>query len=174
MTTVAQRKKAKRASRPVYLVVRKLVDPDTGELIGALVPAHPIDARLMRDRKFHVNREVRAELKQRRNVKFHRLAHAVGQLLVEHVEGFESLDSHGAFKRVQRECGACCEEMDMELPGIGKLTVKVPESIAFDEMPEDRFALLFEAVTRHIDTHYAAGLTDDVRGEYLLMIEGNA
>ena len=85
MTTVAQRKKAKRASRPVYLVVRKLVDPDTGELIGALVPAHPIDARLMRDRKFHVNREVRAELKQRRNVKFHRLAHAVGQLLVEHV-----------------------------------------------------------------------------------------
>jgi hypothetical protein len=62
MTTAAAKKiRAKRARRPIYLVVRKLVDPDTGELVGALVPANDVDARLMRERKFHVNREVRAD-----------------------------------------------------------------------------------------------------------------
>ena len=60
MTTAAEKRAAKRARRPVYLVVRKLMDPDTGEVIGALVPAHPIDQRLLKERKFHVNREVRA------------------------------------------------------------------------------------------------------------------
>ena len=52
-TEAAKRIRAKRARRPVYLMVRKLVDPKTGEEIGALVPANQIDARLLRERKFH-------------------------------------------------------------------------------------------------------------------------
>lgn len=116
MTSAAAKKiQAKRARRPVYLVVRKLMDPDTGEVIGALVPAHPIDQRLLKERKFHVNREVRAELKQPRNAAFHRLAHAVGHLLVDNVEAFRDLDAHAALKRVQTESGVCCEPFEIDL-----------------------------------------------------------
>ena len=52
MTTAAARKvQAKRARRPIYLRVTKLVDPVTGEEVGALVPANDIDRRLLRERR---------------------------------------------------------------------------------------------------------------------------
>jgi len=55
-TSAAKKIQANRARRPVYLLVRKLMDPATGEEIGALVPAHDVDARLLRERKFHMDR----------------------------------------------------------------------------------------------------------------------
>ena len=75
--TARTKASAKRARRPIYLVPRTMVDPATGEVMGALVPAHPIDRRLLRERGFRRDIPIRAELKQSRNVKFHRLAHAV-------------------------------------------------------------------------------------------------
>lgn len=171
--TAAEKKAAKRARRPIYMVVRRLVDPATGESIGALVPAHPIDQRLMKERRFHVDREVRAELKQPRNPAFHRLAHAIGHLLVDNVDGFETLTAHDALKRVQRESGTCCETMEIDLGSLGKVPVSVPRSIAFDEMPEDEFAELFKGVTDYIDANYQSAMTADIRAEYLLMVEGD-
>lgn len=174
MTTLAERKKAKRARRPIYLVVRKVADVETGEVMGALVPAHPIDRRLMKERRFHVNREVRAELKQPRNPGFHRLAHAVGNLLVDNVEKFRGKSGHDALKEIQRESGVCCEPIEIDLgPVIGKVQANVARSIAFDEMDEAEFGELFNGVCDWIDTHYASVMTDEVRAEYLLMEEGN-
>lgn len=170
MTTVAAKKiQAKRARRPVYLVVRRLVDPATGEVVGALVPAHPIDQRLLKERRFNVGREIRAELKQSRNPAFHRLVHAVGALLVDHVDGFDTMTSHDAIKRVQREAGVHCDQLEIDLGPAGKALVSQPRSIAFDEMDEGEFSELFRGLTDHIDRHYISGLTDAVRGEYLLM-----
>lgn len=171
--TPAQRKiRAKRARRPIYLVVRRLVDPTTGEELGALVPAHPIDRRLMKERKLSVNREVRAELKQPRNPAFHRLAHAVGHLMVDNVEGFESLSAHDALKRLQREAGVACEEIEVDLGELGRVPVKQPRSLAFDEMAEDEFAAFFEGITAHIAEHYAHVMLDEVRAEFWLMVQG--
>jgi hypothetical protein len=164
--------KQKRPRKPLYLRVERLIRPDTGEEVGALVPMTQWDQRAMRDRKLSVGTEVRAELKKRRNVKFHRLAHALGALLVDNVEGFELLDAHDALKRVQREAGVQCDEMTLDIPGIGAVPVKVPRSMAFDEMPEEDFANLFEGVAHYIDQHYAAGLCDAVRDEYSLMVTG--
>lgn len=164
--------KAKRPRKPIYLVVERLVRPSTGEEVGALVPMTQWDQRAMRERKLHVGAEVRAELKRKRNVKFHRLAHALGALLVDNVEGFESFDAHAALKRVQREAGIMCEEMTMDIPGIGTVTIKQPRSIAFDELDESEFGQLFEGVTHYIDQHYADGLCDAVREEYHLMVSG--
>lgn len=169
MTAAAKKIRAKRARRPVYMVVRRLMDPSTGELIGALVPAHAVDQRLLKERRFAVGREVRAELKQSRNPRFHRLVHAVGHLLVDHVDGFESLTAHDAIKRIQREAGVCCDEMEIDLGPLGRVAVKEPRSIAFDEMDEGEFSELFRGLCDHIDRVYMAGLTDAVRGEYLLM-----
>ena len=174
MTTAAEKRAAKRARRPVYLVVRKLMDPDTGEVIGALVPAHPIDQRLLKERKFHVNREVRAELKQPRNAAFHRLAHAVGHLLVDNVEEFRDVTAHEALKRVQRAAGVCCEPFEIDLgPVLGKVTAMQARSLAFDEMEEDEFRTFFDGVTAYIGEHYAGVMLDEVRGEFWEMVNGD-
>lgn len=178
MTTAAERLKAKRARRPIYLVVRRLVDPQTGEEVGALVPAHPIDQRLMKERRFHVNREVRAELKQPRNPAFHRLAHAIGHLLVDNVDKFHGKDAHSAIKTLQAEAGVCCdaERFVIDLGQFGRHEVdrNVPRSIAFDEMEEDEFRQFFDGITAYIGEHYASVMLDDVRAEFWLMVQGEA
>lgn len=173
LTAAAKKVRAKRARRPIYLVVRKLMDPDTGELVGALVPANDVESRLLRERGFHVNREVRAELKQPRVEWQHRLVHKIGQLMVDHVEGWEQLKSHDAVKRLQRESGVCCEELEVDIPGVGRLMVKQAESLAFDEMEQDRFEQLFDGITEHIGHRYAHVLLDEVRAEFWEMAGTN-
>ena len=37
LTAAAKKIRAKRARRPIYLVVAKLMDPNTGEVVGCLV-----------------------------------------------------------------------------------------------------------------------------------------
>lgn len=200
MSTALAKAKAKRARRPIYMVVRRLVDPETGEQLGALVPMHPIDARLMRERKFHVDREIRAELKQPRNPQFHRLAHAIGNLLVDNVEEFRGMQAHDALKRVQLAADVCCEEIYLSaspvvdailaaaeamlgagarkvlagvLPEIKTIPVKQARSLAFDELEEDEFRVLFDGVVGYIAGHYASVMLDDVRGEFWDMVNGD-
>lgn len=163
----------KRKARPIYLTVQRLVDPRTGEEIGALVPAHPIDLRLLRERKFHVDREVRAELKQPRNVAFHRLAHALGHLLVDNVEAFRDLGAHEALKRVQRDAGVCCEPFEIDLGPLGKVQAMQARSLAFDEMDESEFRAFFDGITAYISEHYAGVMLDEVRGEFWEMVNGS-
>ena len=165
-------RKSKRATRPVYLLVRKLIDPATGEEVGALVPANQIDGRLLRERGFSVGREVRAELKQPRNVAFHRLAHALGNLLRDNVEAMQGLTGHDALKRVQRESGVCCERIEIDLGPLGKVTVMQARSLAFEEMTEDEFRVFFDGITAHIGEHYAHVMLDDVRAEFWTMVNG--
>src|SRR5690606_8542853 len=105
-------------------------------------------------------------LKQPREAWKHRLIHKIGALMVDNVEGWEHLDSHDAVKRLQRESGVCCEELEIDVPGVGRLMVKQAESLAFDEMENDRFETLFNGITKHIGDHYAHVLLDDVRAEF--------
>jgi hypothetical protein len=162
--------RAMRPSRPVYVEVRKLVDPATGEEIGCLVPRYSCDRRALRDRGFAVGTELRCELKKARNPQFHRLAHAIGSLVVDQIPEFEGLDAHEAVKRLQRETGVCCESMEIDLGPLGKVPVSVPRSIAFDEMGEDEFQRLVQAIFALIARRYwpqldAAGVEELVRME---------
>lgn len=153
-------------------MVERLVRPETGEEVGALVPAHPIDARLLRERKFVVGKEVRAEMKQPRNAKFLRLAHAVGFLLADNVEKFRDMSGHEALKAVQLEAGVMCEMKEIDLGEFGKVMVKQPRSIAFDEMQEDEFREFFDGITAYIGEHYAHVMLDDVRADFWTMVTG--
>lgn len=172
MAGFAAKKSAKRARRPIYGEIRRVADCETGEIRLAIVAAHPIDRALMKDRKYREGDELRLEIKRPRNPKFHRLVHAIGQMLVEHVDGFEGLDAHGAIKRVQREAGVCCEEQTMDLPGLGTVTLKVPESLAFDEMDDARFRELFDGITRYIAERYWPDMTPEALEEMALAIAG--
>jgi hypothetical protein len=166
--------KAKRARRPIYGTIERVAVLSTGEERLAILASHPIDRRLMKERGFNRGDEVRLEVKRPRNVKFHRLLHAIGQVMVDNVDGWENLNSHDAIKRLQRESGVCCEEVEIDIPGMGKLLAKQAESLAFDEMPPERFELLFNGITDHIDKTYSPNFTTDVRDEYLLMVAGEA
>lgn len=199
--TAAQKKiRAKRARRPVYFIVCRLMDPETGELVGALRPSNEIDARLLKERRFHVGREVRAELKAPREAWKHRLIHKIGQLMVDNVEGWEQLGSHDAVKRLQLEANVCCETVEMVatpvvaalldaaeavlgqgarkmlaavLPDIETIPVKHAQSLAFDEMEHDEFERLFSGITEHIGQRYAHVMLDEVRGEFWEMAGQN-
>lgn len=174
MTTPAAKKvRAKRARRPIYVTCMRLVDPETGVEYGAFVPSHPIDQRLAKERGYRVGHEYRAEIKQSRAGWQHRLIHKIGQLMVDNVDGWEQLSGHDAVKRLQRESGVCCEEMEIDVPGVGRLMVKQAESLAFDEMEQDRFEQLFDGITEHIGKAYAHVLLDDVRAEFWEMAGSN-
>lgn len=178
MTTAAAKVKAKRARRPIYLVVARLVDPATGVEVGCLVPANMIDQRLLRERRFNVGKEIRAELKQSRNPGFHRLAHAIGNLLVDNVDEFHGKGGHDALKKVQADSGVCCdvERLVIDLGTFGRHEVdrNIPRSLAFDEMPEDEFRQFFDGVTQWIGDHYSQVMLDEVRDEFWLMVQGEA
>lgn len=177
------KKAARHARRPVYMTWMRVAVLDTGEERLALVASHPFDRRQCKERRYRAGDEVRAELKKPRNVKFHRLMHAIGTLLVEHAPGFEHLDAHGAIKRVQREAGVCCEEMtvdmgtlrigDMEIP-LGERPVKVPESMAFDDMSQERSEELFKGVTDWIAANLWPDMPAHAVEELALMTEGGA
>lgn len=199
--TEAQKKiAAKRARRPIYGTWMHAAVLETGESRLGFFASHPVDRRLLKERGFRKDVECRAEFKMPRNGPFHRLLHAVGNVLVDNVEGFESHGSHDAVKRIQVEADVCCEVIEMDatpvvtalldaseallgagarkvlaavLPEIKTIPVKIARSMAYDEMDDDEFALLFKGVTNHIDVHYGPSLTADVKAEYLLMVEGN-
>ena len=82
MATALTKAQRKLRTRDIYYTVRKLMDPETGELIGALVPDHPVDRRSMRERKFHVGKQLRGAMRQARNPKFYRKAHVLSGWLV--------------------------------------------------------------------------------------------
>lgn len=167
----ATAKKPKR--QPVYLEARRLVDPATGEEIGALVPASPYDSRRLRALKLGQGQGLRAELSKPRNVKFHRLVHALGQLLADHWPAFAGLPAHEAIKRAQVESGTACDLQAIDLGPLGKAQVKVARSLAFDSMDEAEFGELFVGLTRWIDENVVAHFPEEARAEYWLMTGGN-
>lgn len=171
---MARPKVGKRAKRPIYFTVERLVRVSTGEEVGALVPRYQCDLKEMRARKYCVGTELRVELKKPRNPKFHRLAHALGQLAVDHIEGFESLSAHDALKRLQRECGVQCESQELDLGPLGKVPVSVPRSIAFDELDEGEFGELFAGVVLHIRKAYWPTLSEEAIEELTHMTERDA
>lgn len=169
-------KTAKPQRRPVWVRVRRLIDPDTGALIGAFAPAHAIDASEMRAQKLHVGDVLRAEFRKRRNPYFFRLAHALARHVAENTDGFEAQcaaeDWHAVLKQLQREAGVCCEEQEIDIPGIGRMIVKVAASLAFDLMDEAQFNRIFRGIAEHICRKYWPTLTPEAVEEQARMIVG--
>lgn len=149
--TATQKAKAKLRSRDIRMTVMKLVNPETGELIGALVPDHPIDRRSMKERKMFAGKSVRATLRQDRNPKFWGKAHVLGGWLADNVEQFAGLDMHQALKKLQELSGVGCDEeefsIDLGSLGVHKGARKVARSLNFDDVDEGEFNALWDAGT---------------------------
>lgn len=182
------RKPKKLFDRPIYFVVRWMVDPATGESIGCLVPECAVNQRLMRERKYRVGDKLRATITSPRNGKFHRLVHHLGTVVKRNIDGFEHLDSHAVIKQLQRESGVCCDierinaapvvtavlsaaevllgevaarMLATVLPEIKTIEVLTPQSLAYDCMDESDFRLLWQGICQHIITRYWPSMTEE-------------
>jgi hypothetical protein len=198
-TEAARKIKAKRARRPIYGTWARVVIPETGEERLAFLAAHEIDKRLLAERGMRMDLECRAFFEMSRNVKFHKLAHVIGHLLVDNVEEFRGKSAHDALKAVQLASNTACDMIEMDatpvisaildacesllgkgarkvlasvLPEIKTIPVKVARSIAFDEMQEDEFVEWFNGVVDWIGLHYASVMLDEVRDEFWKMVNG--
>lgn len=180
--TTAKRKKP----QPVYVYYRRLADPRTGETVDAMVPASQTDRKILEERRTKFGDRLRGMFTKQRNPKFHRLVHQLGTAVKENVEGFEDCaTAHDVIKRLQRESGLFCEQQEIDanpivaavieaartvlgdaaarmlqavLPSIKKVNVSVAQSIAFDEMDEGDFQLLWRGLCDFIARTYWPGL----------------
>lgn len=146
--------KSARSSKrqPVYFRWRDLRDAD-GRPVRALVCADATAQRQCTERGYRAGDLVRGDLAKPRDVQQHRRAHAIGRMALG-IDGFTGT-AHDALKRLQRESGACCEPMELDLgPLIGKVTIQVARSLAFDDMDEAEFQQLCHAIYDHIAATY--------------------
>ena len=147
------KRKAKREIH-AYFEVRRMIDPATGEEVGCLVPRSQSDRRMLRDKAIKTGDVVRLPVRKPRNEKYNRLAHALGRLVVEQIDGFQNENAHSALKRMQADSGVMCESVVYAIPGVGNLTRTEPRSLAFDEMDEADFRLFMQGICRHIVERY--------------------
>lgn len=172
---------------PVYLELRALIEPDTGEEIKGWVAAYQSDRMMCKERGYRIGEVYRADISQKRNPKFNGLVHGLGKLVCLNVEGFENLDHHGAIKRLQRESGVFCEQQDIDaspvieavlaaarsllgdaaarmlaavLPSIKSIRVTVAQSIAYDSLDEAAFHELWHGICKHLIATYWPGLEE--------------
>lgn len=190
----------KHKDRPVYLQVQKMADPETGELIGCLVPSSWADQNILRERKYKTGDRLRATLTHPRNSKFHRLVHQLGVLVGENIEGFEGMSAHTIIKRLQSDAGIFCEQKKIDagpvvdavlaavaemlgdaaamilsagLAEIKTVTIQQPSSIAYDCMDEADFRQFWEAICQYIIEKYWPDMTlDQIEGMIDLMPKG--
>lgn len=158
LSTQAQAKSAaskrKRAGRPIYLEFKRMVDPESGEVRLALLADSGIDKFLLKERGYREGDKVRAELKQPRDTAKHRRVHRLGQLVAQNLDKFQGMDAHSVIKKLQGDAGVCCTEEFFDLGTLGRVSRQVPESLAFDEMPEERFLEFWRGICQHLIVTY--------------------
>ncbi len=128
---------------------------------GHFEPADSYTVRRLREKRYRVGELVHGPLNRPRNPRFHRLAHAFGALVAEHLDAFDGLDAHAVLKRIQLEGNIACEEIAINLPEVGPCTYRVPESLSYQSMDQGRFHEVFRAMCRYVAQTYWPELDED-------------
>ncbi len=128
---------------------------------GALVPADPYAASILRERGYHMNDLLAADLVKPRNPKFNRLVHRLGQLVVANIDAFSGLDAHTAIKRLQIEGKVACDEIGISVPGYGMVIQLIPRSLSYQSMDEGEYNRAARGISRTIAERYWSGLSED-------------
>lgn len=139
--------------QPIHLRLMILRD-EAGNQRAAWVAASATDATAMRERGYKPGDVARADMKQPRNLSFHRLAHAIGGLAADHIDRYDSMGQHQALKELQFDSGIECDVTRTEIPGIGVLESKQPRSLAFASMEQERFFKFVAGICEYIAREY--------------------
>lgn len=105
----------KKASKPEPIGLRFAIDKNGTYLFA---PASASDQERLKAKRMNHGDLVFVDFRKPRNVGFHRLAHALGKMVVENVEDFDHLTPHEALKRLQVEANAGCEILMVEMSTI--------------------------------------------------------
>lgn len=126
---------------------------------GCLIPADGLSTQRLRARKYGVGDIVFAEIRKPRHPVFHRLAHQLGTILAENIEAFSSMDAHAVLKRLQWEANIGCEEVGVQVPGVGLALMRFPRSLSFESMEQGEFREVVANMCRHVSTKYWPSMT---------------
>ena len=121
---------------------------------GVLVPADNHARGLLRQYGLKVGDLVSVDIRKPRNPKFHRLVHQIGVLVANNIEAFAGMGAHEVIKRLQLESGTFCKQEMIEIPNLGLVSVRTPESISFASLDETQFQEFALAICRHISARY--------------------
>lgn len=173
----AKRARAKLLRRPIGVTIqRALLIDESGEVlpnpVGVLVPNFEIDRRSLRERKFAIGTQLRAELHRDRNPGFWRKAHVLGGWLADNVEEFHGLGMHDALKRLQEKSGVGCISEEFDIPGFGKGTRTVAQSLNFSDMEEGDFQIIWDGWIEWLRKNAWPGLSPQSREEVEELIAG--
>lgn len=146
---------------PIELILRVLTDPATGKPTAAFVAATEADRSMLRERGFRLNTRVFAYLTRPRNTRFNRLVHGLGKLLGKHLDRFTGKLSHAVIKELQFESGVYCDKTETEIPGVGTLISKKPQSLSYSSMGEDEFKAFWIGVCAYVIAHDWPDLTPE-------------
>jgi hypothetical protein len=149
---VAQRKKP-----AVYGHIRVLMDPKTGEEKRCIAFETATDVEQIRERKFKAGDLVRVTVSKAVDPWINRTVHALGKLVVQNIDGFESMTSHQALKRLQVESGIHCEPILVE----GKFLVNIPISLAFSETDDTEFRQFARGIAQFLVKKYWPTVTPE-------------
>lgn len=138
-----------------------VIDGKTGAVVGCMLPADTYTQGRFRAMGFKRGDLVFAEFFKPRNPGFHRLIHRLGGLCAANIDAFKGMDAHKVLKRLQWEAGIGCEEMGVQVPGIGLAVMRWPLSMAFSEMDDGEFREVSRAFCRHIAERYWPELDED-------------
>jgi hypothetical protein len=164
----AETQKAKKPEkRPVFFIVKIMIDPATGEEVGCLVAANESCRQEMKRRKYGRGTRLKAELTVPRNVKFWRKAHVLAALCSKHVDIFSEIeDRHAVLKKLQVGANVECDVFRFTVLD-QVVQYRVPRTLAFDSMPEDVFTTVYETIVEHIKTRYFPEWDDEQMQELI-------
>lgn len=139
---------------------------------GALVPADSYAESKLRERGYHLNDLLAADLTKPRNPRFNRLVHQLGQLVVANIDAFHGLDAHIAIKRLQIEGKVACDEIGIMVPGYGMVIQFIPRSISYVSMDEGEFQDAARGISRTIAERYWPDCTpEQIEDMAMVMIQ---
>lgn len=141
----------KRLKRSIYFRVDR----------GCLRPADRYAESQLRDRSYHIGDVVRAELKKLNSPGFNRLHHRIGQLCAANIEVFSGMDPHQVLKRLQWEGNIHCEEIGVQVPGIGLAMMRFPLSLSFEDLEDGERHEVVRAMCNHISAKYWPSMTPE-------------
>ena len=121
---------------------------------NGFAPADDYTSKRLRERNYAIGEIVAGQISKPRNPKFWRLAHGLGALVAENIEGFEGMDAHLVLKRLQREALISCEEFVFKLPGCGIVTQYIPKSLSFESMSDEVFHDVYARICQHLIVAY--------------------
>ena len=127
---------------------------------GCLAPADSLSEARLRAKGYAIGDIVFAEIRKPRNPGYHRLVHALGQVVADNLDEFEGMDSHAAIKRLQLEAGIGCEAIAYKVNGMS-IVQSIPLSLSFESLDQSSFESVFSAICRHIARNYWPSATEE-------------